>query len=72
MSSNHYEETHQNHQGPIIEELPTFELKAVYTQTEINAVQEAKAADHITKEKRFRLKGKQAPSGWYKVSIMKT
>ena len=53
--------------GPIIEELPTFEFKDVYNlETEINAVQEAKAADQITKEKRFRLKGKQAPSGWYK------
>ena len=53
--------------GPIIEELPTFEFKDVYNlETEINAVQETKAADQITNEKRFRLKGKQAPSGWYK------
>ena len=43
--------------GPIIEELITFEFMDV---------QQAKAADQITKEKRFRLKGKQAPSGWYK------
>ena len=67
MSSNHDEETHQKHQGPIIEELPTFEFKDVYNlETAINAVQEAKATDQNTKEKRFRLKGKQAPSGWYK------
>ena len=39
--------------GPIIEEIVTLEF--------IDQITKEKAADQ-----RFRLKGKQAPSGWYK------